>query len=238
MRQSFAKTRRDEQLVIKEVIHAMQNFVSEDEGVSIIVFKPTSDKFGKRVDFQKVLEADLENAGFDLSKTIPVSINGKVVQKPKICVTTWGEHTATNDWSYCTTQFQIGILHRDTLDLMGNAAGQLGNLNIELSHKLLLDIQLSEVAHCSYQALNRINCRHVENGQAKPATIWLFHDSDNFQKKLETVLEGAQWLGWRKHYKHPEKKLRTYSAPTTKATVETIHKRVCRKGRIECHSRR
>jgi uncharacterized protein YfaQ (DUF2300 family) len=47
MRQSFAKTRRDERLVIKEVIHAMQNFVSEDEGVSIIVFKPT---FAKAVD--------------------------------------------------------------------------------------------------------------------------------------------------------------------------------------------
>ena len=63
MRQSFAKTRRDERLVIKEVIHAMQNFVSEDEGVSIIVFKPTSDKFGKHVDFQKVLKLTLRTQG-------------------------------------------------------------------------------------------------------------------------------------------------------------------------------
>jgi hypothetical protein len=49
----------------------------------------------------------------------------------------------------------------------------------------------------------------------------LFHDSDNLQRKLQPVLEGAGWFQWTKRYKHPEKPKRAYDKPvaTSAATV-------------------
>jgi hypothetical protein len=91
-------------------------------------------------------------------------------------------------------------MHRSLLDLLGNAIGQVGDLNFKEEHKRLRDLQLSEVAHCCYQGINRISCRQVEGNQAKPATVWLIEYSKNLEKKLETVLPGATWLEWKKKY--------------------------------------
>ena len=91
-------------------------------------------------------------------------------------------------------------MHRSLLDLLGNAAGQAGDLNYKGEHKRLKELQLSEVAHCCYQGINRISCRQVEGNQAKPARVWLIEYSKSLEKKLETVLPGATWLEWEKKY--------------------------------------
>jgi len=165
------------------------------------------------------------------------------VQKPRIRFTTWGKHTATNDYSYCTNEIQVGIVHRDLLDLLGNSLGQLGDLTVKPERQPLLDLQLSEVAHCCYQAINRISCRNIEGNQAKPARVWLIHYSDNLEKKLAPVLQGATRLEWKKKYVEdtpPKPGQMTAAANTVRTyltglpeTVENVTSRSVRKA-VDC----
>jgi len=201
MRESFKQADNRNRRVCREVVDVIKHQIPDDQAVLIIVYKAISDKLGT-THFEDILKHDLKAAGIDIDATIDVSEEkGKpTVKKKRIQFTTWGKHTSTNDYSYCTNEIQVGIMHRSLLDLLGNASGQVGDLNFTEEHKRLRDLQLSEVAHCCYQGINRISCRQVEGNQAKPATVWLIEYSKNLEKKLEAVLPGATWLEWKKKY--------------------------------------
>ena len=201
VRESFKKADKRNRRVCREVVGVIKQQIPEDQAVLVILFKPISDKFGT-THFENILKADLKAAGIDLDATVDVvEEKGKpAVKKKRLQFTTWGKHTSTNDYSYCTNEIQVGIMHRSLLDLLGNAAGQAGDLNYKGEHKRLKELQLSEVAHCCYQGINRISCRQVEGNQAKPARVWLIEYSKSLEKKLETVLPGATWLEWEKKY--------------------------------------
>ncbi len=211
MYKSFKQVYRRNRLISQEVAEVVKNHIPENEAVLLVTFKPVTAQSGE-VAFEKLLRADLEAAGVNLRATVDVEEkNDKgetvVVKKPRVRITTWGRHTSTNDHSYCQNEIQIGIVHRSTLDLLGNALGQLGAVTKEPNRKALLDLQLSEVAHCCYQAINRVSCRSMDGLQARPAKVWLIHHSSDLEKKLEPVLQGAVWKEWKKVYLLEETKV-------------------------------
>jgi hypothetical protein len=201
MRESFKQADKRNRRVCREVVEVIKHQIPQEQAVLVIVYKAISDKLGT-THFENILRDDLKAAGIDIDATIDVvEEKGKsAVKKKRLQFTTWGKHTSTNDYSYCRNEIQVGIMHRSLLDLLGNALGQVGDLNFKEEHKRLRDLQLSEVAHCCYQGINRISCRQVEGNQAKPATVWLIEYSKNLEKKLESVLPGATWLEWKKKY--------------------------------------
>jgi hypothetical protein len=207
MRESFKQVHNRNRRISKEVVDVVKA-IPETEAVLVIVFKAITDKCGT-LDFEKTLKADLKAAGIDTERRIPVvERRGQApVMKPRVVFTTWGKHTATNDYSYCTNEIQVGILHRGLLDLHGNVLGQRGSIHFkDHDRRQLLDLQLSEVAHCCYQGINRIACRSLVWNKAKTAKVWLIHYSSNLQTKLEPVLKDATWKKWETKYDEADRK--------------------------------
>ena len=127
MRESFKQADKRNRRVCREVVEVIKHQIPEDQAVLVILFKPISDKFGT-THFENILKADLKAAGIDIEATVDVvEVKGQLpVKKKRLQFTTWGKHTSTNDYSYCTNEIQVGIMHRSLLDLLGNAAGSRG----------------------------------------------------------------------------------------------------------------
>lgn len=218
MTKSFKQADRQQRSISREIVNVIKNHIPPDEAVLIVAFKAATQRRGG-VDFVKTIREDLAAAGVDLDAVVPmVGEGGKVEHRPRINITTWGKHTGTNRYGYCQNEIQVGIVHRDLLDLFGNYLGQVGDINAQQDRQRLLDLQLSEVAHACFQAINRCQCRTVIDGQAKPVRVWLIHYSRDLEKKLAPVLEGAEWKEWKRKY--PEQ--RQQRTPQKVGQIQTV----------------
>lgn len=194
MEKEFSK-RRGYNPVSREVADVIKG-IPENEGVILFTFK------GKgRLDYQKLLERDLEAEGIDTEAMIEVRMSNETQLKPRLNFLSWGNETSLSQYSYCSNVILVGIIHRSHIDIGGAIVGQTGNLLRPVSNGEIRDVVQSEVAHACYQALSRGACRVMQGSFTRPMKAWLIHPKrENLRGRLEQVMPGVKWGRWEPKY--------------------------------------
>jgi hypothetical protein len=109
-----------------------------------------------------------------------------------------------------------GVLQRADADIAGAIVGQRNDLLSPVTVEDIKDVQRSEVAHSLYQAISRSSCRVVENGMARPTTIYLAHHDEKVLDLLAKVMSGLQVQPWKPQY------LKTTKPPRVNQVAELI----------------
>jgi len=190
-RSSMEKRFRDKKMA-KEVVEVLKT-IPTNEAILMFVYK-TQDRPGNgKIDYTKILLAEIRRAGIKTDSTLP---NGK----PRLSVSTWGNETSLNCYSHCQHVFLVGILHRDETELLGQYLGQIDDIEGEVSTLLARDLQRSEKSHLAYQALSRGTCRVVDKGQAKSMKGYIVEVDPLVENALSQVMPGATWKTWEPVY--------------------------------------
>jgi len=172
------------------------NVVSDlpkDESVLIFVYKKRG---GSGIDFDARITQALSKVGVGCDET--VDYLGK--QRKRVNIVTWGMETSLNNYSHCEHVILVGVMHRSKLDLSGSMVGQSDDLELNVSSKDISEIERSEKSHLIYQSISRGVCRIVEDGFAKPMTIYLIDKDKGLKEELNKVMPNVQWEEWEGNY--------------------------------------
>lgn len=193
---AWLEQRRAEQAVVRKVAKVATQ-IPKDEAMIFFVFKPQ--QYSPK-SYRQILEAKLQQAGIDLDGTVPVleyDENGKpeIIQKPRVCILTFGQETSLNDYSHAQNVFLVGLLHRDELDCISQYVATCdGGDHERITKRTATELVQSEAVHVIYQALSRGCCRVTENGQARPMKAWIIHYAKEIRRRLDIVMPGAKWI--------------------------------------------
>jgi hypothetical protein len=144
-------------------------------------------------DVVRHLEKNLDKLG--VNRAEQVSIDG--VLRKRIEILTWGQETSRNDLLHCRHVVMVGVLRRNPLDLAAALTGQQRSGNSPQRHSTdtLSRLNLSEMAHCVLQGMNRGCCRVMDSdGKARAMTLTiLVNGVCGLYDMLKPVLTGIQW---------------------------------------------
>lgn len=102
----------------------------------------------------------------------------------EIFILNWGEHKATNKYSYVKYILTCGILFRNWNEVSSSIIAQTRNLNYSLLDSDINDTYYSEQAEMLYQGISRGNSRNTIDGKAGQQIIYLFHPSEHYSKTI------------------------------------------------------
>jgi len=136
----------------------------------------------KGSEFRVVQEKALAEAGVDLKR---------------IHWTTWGMHDASNQWQDVRAVVACGLLHRDRMELLSAAMGQVNDATAPLPS----DADVSRIHHafhagCLYQLAGRGRCRSMVDGKARPMVFAYIHKSEGPMRVLRRLMPGAVEKVW------------------------------------------
>lgn len=94
----------------------------------------------KNVDIVEILLAELEKNNINTSRVKFLS---------------WGNHTATNDYSDCKHIIMLGLYNRDPLQLKSEIKGQMGSISSYVSDETISRWIKEETAQVTYQGIMR-----------------------------------------------------------------------------------
>ncbi|WP_377158399.1 hypothetical protein ACFJIX_05845 [Roseateles sp. UC29_93] len=170
---------------LKEMVSALAASVADipmDEAILIFTFKGDDD-----ATLLAKVRRELGERGVDLEARL---FNGRA----RINWLTWGNETSLSEYSHCQHILLGGVLRRSPLDLSASAAGREDDLCYRPTSEQLRAIQLSEVAHCVLQAMNRGSCRNVdEDGMAHAMSLTVLADIKGLHEALAESLPGIVW---------------------------------------------
>ena len=191
MNKAFRDTERRPRVVTFDVADVIRQ-VPADESVLVFVYKHRG---RKNPDFKAELLADLHKAGINTDTTVEVpQPNGTVEVRKRINVATWGNETGANAWAHCKHVVMVGILQKDRKLLEALMAGQRNDLDTELTGAELYRVVDSESAHLAHQAASRSAMRHVDNGMAREAHVWVMHRrAEELRRHVQQVQASATW---------------------------------------------
>lgn len=181
---NFGKRWLKDRTMSKEITQVIEQ-VPKDKSILVFTFKPRA----KEIDIPSVILRDLEDAGIDTKARTP---DGEA----RINILTWGDETSLNSYSHCEIVILAGLLHMPHLTIASRIIGQQDSYAVSTSHKQVEEVLDSEIAHSVYQAISRGACRVVEDGQAKPMEVYLFHSKANIQSALQSIMPGLKWNVW------------------------------------------
>ncbi len=109
-----------------------------------------------------------------------------------------------------------GVLQRADADIAGAIVGQRDDLLSPVAVKDIEDVKRSEVVHSLYQAISRAACRVVDNGLARPTTIYLAHHDEEVLELLSEHMPGLQVRPWQTQH------LKTATPPKVNHVADKI----------------
>lgn len=176
-------TKPEASLAAAREIQRVIDTVPANECVLIFTFK----------DAKRCLEKNLDKLGVNREEQI--TVDG--VQRSRIEILTWGQETSRNDLLHCKHVIMAGVLRRNPLELAAALTGQqrAGNSPRRHSIETLIRLNLSEMAHCILQGMNRGCCRVIDSdGKAKAMTLTILVSKvSGLYDILKPVLPDVQW---------------------------------------------
>lgn len=153
------------------------------ETESILLFTHKGDDKNK---LQTQMQIELQAEGIDLES----KVNGQ----RRLNWLTWGSETSLSTMKHCKHVILCGILRRNPLELAASMAGQKRNLCYRMELGELQALLISEMAHCTLQAMNRGSCRTVDaEGMAGAMTLTIFANVNGLKEALASSLPGIDW---------------------------------------------
>lgn len=192
-----AKNFRQQWLTDRTMSREVIKIVKETPGEKSILIFAFKAKPGE-VNIPDTLLRDMIDAGID---TKAVNAEGR----PRINILTWGNETSLNDYAHCEVVILVGVLRLPDLAVAAQIIGQQDCLRADVSKGKIAEVIDSEIAHSVYQAISRGRCRIVDDGQAMPMEVYLFHNRSNLKEALQAIMPGLSWREWIPTYISSEK---------------------------------
>lgn len=193
--ENFRKQRPSDRTMSKEAIKVVKE-IPDEKSILFFTFKARAGG----VNIRETLLRDMADAGIDINA---VNAEGK----KRINILTWGSETSLNCYSHCDVIILVGLLHLPELEVAAQMIGQQDCLRADASKSMIAKAVASEIAHSVYQAISRGRCRIVDNGQAMPTEVYLFHNESSLKEALQEVMPGLSWREWIPTYTNSEIKL-------------------------------
>jgi hypothetical protein len=165
----------------------------------------------------QALEAALQKGGVDTMKMInnPNSRGGKE-SVPQVRVENYGQHDATNKYSYCNVVILFGVQRRQLGDISAAILGVDRELGAKLKYAEVYAARVGESAVVSQQAIGRGVSRVTLNGIAgEQETILFYEDTADFNltERLVDIYPGAKWDEYQPRFAKESKGLVSRWAP-------------------------
>lgn len=184
-----AETPDKSRKVAKEIALVIKD-LPIDEGICLFTFKW---HIGKQEHAEVIKEA-LISEGIDPSTQITLS-DGST--KPRFIWKTWGQETGSNNASYCTHLFMVGVLRQQENHFLAQLVGQSQDLLRDMNQSTLSQAMVSELTHLVYQAGLRSRARIVSHGKALASHLYLVLDEPRIEGYLANIMRNlkiAEWL--------------------------------------------
>src|SRR5205814_1109124 len=94
--------------------------------------------------------------------------------------------TSLSEYSYCQHVVLIGVLHRDLLELKGELIAAQRNIFSDPDLDKVREVELGEICHLIYQAINRGHARVLNGIQAGHMDAWVMVQ---YRNQLHEVLK-------------------------------------------------
>ena len=190
-RKVTTKQFREAQTTTPKSIEKLVRLVKSKPAEAFLIFT-YKDRDG--VQYGSTILKALEKAGVDLREQLP---DGNF----RICVCTWGQETASNEYRHCQNVVLLGVIFQPEESIAGTFLGQVDNLKAPEMHSVVRRLQYAECVHSIYQAANRGSMRIVDvidgKAQAQPCSLYVIHNDATLRDKLSVVMPGATWTPWR-----------------------------------------
>jgi hypothetical protein len=184
-----AETPEKSSKVSKEVALVIKD-LPLDEAVCIFTFKWNDQR---KAEHAASIRSALTAQGIDLHSTVTLG-DGSV--KPRFIWKTWGQETGSNNASYCSHLFMVGVLRQQEDKFLAQLVGQSQDLLTDMSSYSLQEAMVSEFAHLVYQASLRSRARIVSHGKALSANLYLVLDEPRIEGYLKEIMRGLQVTEW------------------------------------------
>lgn len=175
--------------VAKEIAVVIQG-LPLDEAVCLFTFK-WNDK--RKKEHSSIVKAAMLELEIDLDATVTLKDG---TTKPRFIFKTWGQETGSNNASYCSHIFMVGVLRQQENQFLAQLVGQSHDLLKAMSQATLNDAMVSEFSHLIYQASLRSRARIVSNGKALSANFYLVLDEPRVESYLLEIMRGLTIKEW------------------------------------------
>ena len=177
----------------KKVAHEVALVIRDlplHESICLFTFKCNDLRKGEHA---ATIRSALTSQGIDLNSMVTLE-DGSI--KPRFIWKTWGQETGSNNASYCSHLFMVGVLRQQENKFLAQLVGQSQDLLIDLDSSSLKEAMVSELAHLVYQASLRSRVRIVSQGKALPAHLYLVLDEPRIEGYLKEIMRGLKVTEW------------------------------------------
>ena len=161
-----------------------------DEAVCLFTFKWNDHR---KIEHAATIRSALTSQGIDLNSMVTLK-DGSI--KPRFIWKTWGQETGSNNASYCSHLFMVGVLRQQEDKFLAQLVGQSQDLLTDMDSSSLKEAMVSEFAHLVYQASLRSRARIVSLGKALPAQLYLVLDEPRIEGYLKEIMRGLKITEW------------------------------------------
>ncbi|WP_026987170.1 hypothetical protein [Fodinicurvata fenggangensis] len=194
----------EDSVLSQELVHLVKEVIPDDQAVLVVTLKADDQK---KVDPSSELKRALQKAGIEPSRLVKTSEGSEV---PKVSFLTYGQETATNDYTDYEVAVFLGCLELPAPELVGQYLAESGDLTTDVTPDQIKGLQLGEIQHRLLQAMSRIRMRGVfleedDAGelktQAKASTVYLAlrHPKEDLEPLVQ-MLPGVKWEPWTLQY--------------------------------------
>lgn len=165
----------------------------DHEAVIIWTRKPATNS---KVVFSDEIHKAMVERGIDMDAVVPGRTivdpeTGKLIPAPKYPIKTFGQETATNQYSYAEHSAFVGVMYRTGVDLVTQVQAEKRDMTWAPTRAQYHEIVHADTAAAIYQAHSRTQSRRAVLGQAMPSTMWL----PIFQREVVEILSERAFPG-------------------------------------------
>jgi hypothetical protein len=164
-----------------------------ERGKSVVVWTHSKGVHG--TDLQRSVGQCLHRAGL---------LNGVTTDnKPQVVIDNYGQHDATNKYSYTQVAVLLGVMRRNECELAGAICGESRDIERVIDHAEVRKVKVADVAVTILQTTGRSCGRNVVNGKCEPQTSYMIYPNskgEDITAVLRPQFPKARWEAYRPRF--------------------------------------
>ena len=124
-------------------------------------------------------------------------------QRPQVVIDNYGQHDATNKYSYTQVAVLLGVMRRHECELAGAICGESRDIERVVNHAEVRKVKVADVAVTILQTIGRSCGRNVVNGTCEPQTSYMIYPNskgEDITAVLRPQFPKARWEAYRPRF--------------------------------------
>ena len=164
-----------------------------EKGKAVVVWTHSKGMHG--TDLQRSVGQCLQKAGL---------LDGVTTDnKPQVVIDNYGQHDATNKYSYTQVAVLLGVMRRHECELAGAICGESRDIERVVNHAEVRKVKVADVAVTILQTTGRSCGRNVVNGTCEPQTSYMIYPNskgEDITAVLRPQFPKARWEAYRPRF--------------------------------------